>query len=119
MPHWACHYYRLETGSSFIVGTWAFSPAESVASMVVYTALIALNVWSVVAAKPRLWAAVTTGVGHLAIGMVHVLRLAHPFRFEIFDHAWSIGASIREVIVVMGFGSLSLVVAARLRHGAA
>ena len=24
MPNWACHYYRLETGSSFVVGSWEF-----------------------------------------------------------------------------------------------
>ena len=43
MPHWSCHYYRLETGSSFVVGSWEFSPTASAVHMLVYTLLIALN----------------------------------------------------------------------------
>jgi hypothetical protein len=35
MPHWASHYYRLETNSDFVIGSWAFSAADSVISLVV------------------------------------------------------------------------------------
>ena len=115
MPHWACHYYRLETASSFVVGRLEFTPRDSVVSMVVYSALIALNIAAVMRAPARAWAALLTGLGHSVIGGVHVVRLLHPFRFEVFGYPWSTGASAREVAIVLGFGILSLCVAWHLR----
>jgi len=29
MPHWACHYYRLETNSSFVVGSFVGSTRKT------------------------------------------------------------------------------------------
>ena len=37
MPHRSCHDYRLETASSFVVGTWELTPAASALHMPVYT----------------------------------------------------------------------------------
>ena len=111
MPHWSCHYYRLETGSSFVVGSWEFSPAASVVHMLVYTALIMGNLASIVSPRVRPFSGLASGVLHLAIGGVHVTRLVRPFRFEVFDYPWSMGASMREVAVVVVFGALCLAVA--------
>jgi hypothetical protein len=43
MPHWSCHYYRLETGSNFVVGSWEFSRFDSAVSLLIYTAFIVIN----------------------------------------------------------------------------
>jgi hypothetical protein len=111
MPHWSCHYYRLETHSSFVVGSWEFTRADSMISMVVYSGLIALNLVAVVRHGARPLAALLSGLGHVAIGGIHVVRLVRPFRFEVLDHPWSMGASAREVVLVLGFGILCLCVA--------
>jgi len=111
MPHWSCHYYRLETSSAFVVGSWDFTPSDSVLSMIVYSGLIGLNIVAVVVARVRPVAALLSGFGHSTIGVVHVVRLSRPFRFEVFDHAWPLGASSREVAIVVGFGILCLGVA--------
>ena len=111
MPHWACHYYRLETSSSFVVGTWEFSRLDSVASLLVYSVLILLNVFAIGRVNLRRAAASLSGVLHLTIGGLHLYRLFKPFRFEVFGHAWSHSASLREVIVVIPFGLLCLWIA--------
>jgi hypothetical protein len=108
MPHWSCHYYRLETASSFVVGSWEFSPAASVAHMLVYTGLIGLSLAAIAVTRLRPWSALLSGILHLTIGAVHVVRMVRPFRFEVFDLPWSTGASIREVLIVVGFGILCL-----------
>jgi hypothetical protein len=110
MPHWSCHYYRLETESSFIVGSWDYTFIDSVLSMMVYSCLIALNIVAVVRQGIRPIAALLSGLGHIAIGSIHVARLIRPFRFEIFDHPWPLGASAREVAMVIGFGIVCLAV---------
>jgi hypothetical protein len=115
MPHWACHYFRLETNSSFVVGRWAFSEPESLVSLGVYSALVLSNLVCVIAPWPRVKTAEITGLCHCAIGVVHAARLVWPFRFEILGQRWSTAASAREAIVVSAFGVLSLAVAARLR----
>ena len=84
MPHWACHYYRLETHSSFIVGSWAFSTRDSVVSLCFYTLLIALNLAAIEFERYRVVAAGASGIGHLIIGSLHVYRLVDPFRFDVF-----------------------------------
>ena len=115
VPHWACHYYRLETGSTFRVGSWNFSIAESVVSIIVYGFLIAMNLASIPFEGYRVFSATISGVGHLSLGLLHVYRLWHPFDFEVFGYEWSRGASLREVIIVIPFGLLCLVVAATIR----
>ena len=111
MPHWSCHYYRLETGSSFVVGSWSFSPAASVAHMLLYTALISPSLGAVALPGLRPVSALLSGVLHLRIGAVHVTRLFRPFRFEVFDLPWPTGASVREILIEIGFGVVCLVVA--------
>lgn len=114
MPHWACHYYRLETKSTFVVSSWAFSPTESIVSLLIYTALVALNLLSISVEKYRIMAAMLTAIGHLGIGLLHAYRLLHPFTFEVFGYPWSYGASLREVMIVLPFGFLSLFVAMKI-----
>ena len=111
MPHWSCHYYRLETGSNFVVGTWEFSRLDSVVSLIIYSALILINVFAIGRLNLRRAAASLSGALHLVIGGLHVYRLFKPFRFEVFGHAWSQSASLREVIVVIPFGLLCLWIA--------
>ena len=111
MPHWACHYYRLETGSSFVVGSWAFSALDSFVSLCFYTLLIALNLTAIQIEMYRVVAAAVTAIGHLIIGSLHVYRLVNPFRFEVFGYSWSYGASLREVLIVIPVGLLALIVA--------
>jgi hypothetical protein len=121
MPHWACHYYRLETHSSFVVGSWAFSATDSIVSLLIYSLLVALNLLAIQAEKYRIMAAVLSGLGHLSLGSLHAYRLMYPFTFEVFGYSWTYGASLREVLVVVPFGLLSLFVAiavkARGFHG--
>lgn len=114
VPHWACHYYRLETGTSFVVGSWSYSPAESAVSLVVYGAIIALNVLAVSQERVRFSAALVSGIGHVFLGALHVYRLFSPFTFIVFGYEWSLGASLREVFMVLPFGALCLFVAAKL-----
>ena len=113
MPHWSCHYYRLETGSSFIVGTWKFSAFESAASLFIYSLLIAMNLAAIGVLRWRRPAATLSGLLHLAIGALHAYRLVKPFRFEVFGYSWSQGASLREALVVIPFGLLCLWIARR------
>ena len=111
VPHWSCHYYRLETGSSFVVGSWEFSRLDSAASLVVYTILIGINLVAISSLQWRRSAALLSGLLHLAIGSLHVYRLVLPFRFEVFGYTWPRGASFREAIIVIPFGILCLWVA--------
>ena len=115
MPHWACHYYRLETQSAFVVGSWTFSPVDSSISLLIYSALVALNLLSISVERCRVLAAAVTGIGHLALGSLHVYRLLQPFRFEVFGYPWSAAASLREALIVIPFGLLSLFVAITVR----
>src|SRR2546421_11283968 len=68
MPHWSCHYYRLETGSSFVVGSWDFSRFDSVIALTIYSILIGMNLIAVVRLRMQLLAAISSGLLHLAIG---------------------------------------------------
>lgn len=108
MPHWACHYYRLETNSSFVVGSWEFTTLESAVSLLIYTALIAINVIAIVREAQRTIAGILSGVLHLSIGGLHTYRLIKPFRFEVFSHAWPLAASLREAVILAPFGLLCL-----------
>ncbi len=79
--------------------------------MAIYTTLISLNLAAIVLPRVRAISALLSGFFHLSIGTVHVVRLAHPFRFEIFNLPWPLAASAREVAIVVGFGVLCLAVA--------
>ena len=111
MPHWACHYYRLETGSSFVVGSWEFSKFDSAASLLIYSGLIALNLFAVARLSYRRIAALASGGLHIAIGALHAFRLVKPFRFEVFGHQWPLPASLREVLIVIPFGLVCIWIA--------
>ena len=111
MPHWSCHYYRLETGSSFVVGSWEFSRLDSAISILVYSVLIVINLAAISRLRWRLPAALISGLLHLVIGSLHAYRLFEPFRFEVFGYPWSQSASLREALMVIPFGFLSLWIA--------
>ncbi len=116
MPHWACHYYRLETRSSFVVGSWSFSFTDSVLALLVYSALVAINLLSISVERFRRAAAALSGICHLSLGLLHAYRLWRPFTFEVFGYSWSYEASLREVMIVVPFGLLSLFVALKARN---
>jgi hypothetical protein len=111
MPHWSCHYYRLETSSSFVVGNWEFTRLDSAASLLIYTILIGINLVAISSLRWRRSAALLSGLLHLAIGSLHLFRLWSPFRFEVFGYAWPQGASLREAVIVIPFGILCLWIA--------
>ena len=116
MPHWACHYYRLETHSTFIVGSWAFSFADSMVSLLIYSVMVTINLLAILVEKYRMMAAALTGIGHLGIGLLHAYRLFDTFTFVVFGYSWSYGASLREVLLVIPFGLLSLFVAVAIKR---
>lgn len=109
MPHWSCHYYRIETNSSFIVGRWSFSVTDSYASMAVYTIIILLSLLSIAKPSLRIFTALLAGLLHLVLGTVHIVRLFTPFRFELFNLDWSRAATIREILIVVPFGFLCII----------
>ena len=82
VPHWACHYYRLETGSSFVVGNCEITRADSLIFMVLYSVLIGLNLAAISLASARFWAALDFGpwafssrrVAHLSVVKAVSLR---------------------------------------------
>lgn len=117
VPHWACHYYRLETGSAFTIGNWYFSKTDSAVALVVYGVLILANLLSTVAPRVRVAVASVSGALHLLFAALHFYRFLYPFRFEVFGYPWSLSASFREAVLLSGFGILSLTVAAKLRGG--
>ena len=111
MPHWSCHYYRLETESNFVVGSWEFSRFDSVLSLLVYSFFIAINLAAISRFQLRRSAALLSGCFHLLIGGLHIYRLVSPFRFELFGYTWSGASSLREALIVMPFGVLCLWIA--------
>ncbi|PYQ12933.1 MAG: hypothetical protein DMH00_05395 [Acidobacteria bacterium] len=115
IPHASCHYYRLETGSSFRVGSWQFSAAESLVVLLIYALLSSLNLAAIVRAGVRRPSAALTGALHLLIGSLHLYRLFAPFDFEVFGYVWPRGASAREAAVAVCFGLLCLAVARKVR----
>lgn len=110
VPHWSCHYYRLETGSSFAVGSWEFSRFDSAMSLLIYGALIGFNLAAIGRFRVRRPAALLSGLLHLGLGGLHVYRLVQPFRFEVFGYTWSGAASLREATIAVPFGALCLLV---------
>ena len=110
MPHWACHYYRLETDSTFVVGSWTFSRHDSMAALAVYTLLVIANVAAVAWPPARPAVAITSGTLHLAFAALHAARLHTPFAFEVLGYPWSLAASTREVAIVGLFGVASIAI---------
>jgi hypothetical protein len=115
VPHAACHYYRLETRSEFVVGSWAFTRTDSAFAMAVYCLLIAANLWAVAAARPRAVVAAGSGALHLCFAGLHFYRLASPFAFRLFGYEWPLSASLRESLILSVFGLVSIAVAAKVR----
>ena len=111
LPHWACHYYRLETGGPFIVGGWEFSPLDSIAAMLLYSGLAAFNLIAIISPKIRFPAALLSAAAHSALGAIHAVRLIHPFRFEVFGFPWSSASSMREMVMELSLGVLFIIVA--------
>ena len=111
VPHWACHYFRLETRSTFQVGSWRFSRVDSVLALLVYGVLIGSNIAAVGISGVRFWVLLVSGLAHLSIGCLHLVRVARPFAFEVFGHAWSSSSSFREAALSLGFGVLCIGVA--------
>lgn len=111
MPHWSCHYYRIETESSFIVGNLSFSIFDSVLSMFLYSFLIILNLLSISLTKIRFIAALLSGILHITLAIIHIVRFINPFTFEVFGYDWSMGSSLREIIFILPFGILCIIVA--------
>jgi len=102
--HWTCHYYRLETGSSFVVGSWNYSFFNSILAILIYSILIFLNIFSVSYHRVRFISALISGIFHLTVAFVHISRLLNPFTFEVFGYNWSIGSSVREIVMFFPFG---------------
>ena len=114
VPHWSCHYYRLETASSFAVGSWQFTKIDSLVALLIYSLLIIANLWATTAAPVRVPVAGLSGILHLGFAGLHFYRVALPFRFEVLGYSWSLTASLREAIILSLFGLLSIGVAAKL-----
>lgn len=111
MPHWSCHYYRLETQSTFVVGDWPFHFRDSWLSLFFYSGLIFLNLLSINYHKTRFAALLFSGIFHLLLGTIHVIRLLYPFKFEVFGYEWSNAASWREILIVTPFGFMCILLA--------
>src|SRR5436853_7832946 len=79
MPHWSCHYYRLETGSSFVVRSSDFSKFDSVIALSIYSILIGVNLSAFVRLRLQLPPAIASGLVYLAIDGWHSYRLVLPF----------------------------------------
>ena len=116
MPHFSCHYYRLETGSSFVVGNLDFSILDSVLFMLFYLGLVVLNIIAISKRRIRFIAALSSGILHLALGIIHIFRLFTGFNFEVFGYQWSMGASIREILIVIPFGIICIAAAIKIKR---
>ncbi|MBI3448326.1 MAG: hypothetical protein HY049_05350 [Acidobacteria bacterium] len=110
MPHWACHFFRLGTGSTFAVGSWSFSALDSAVSLGVYGIIVLINILATTHTGFRPAAAFTSGLGHLGIGAVHVWRLISPFRFEILGQSWPLSASAVQATILLPFSLLCFLV---------
>jgi hypothetical protein len=111
MPHWSCHYYRIETDSSFVVGNMSYSTTGSLISMFVYSILIGSNLLSISFSSLRFISALTSGFLHMGIGVLHIIRLFDPFTFEVFGYQWPQSSSVREILIVVPFGIFCTLIA--------
>jgi hypothetical protein len=104
MPHWSCHYYRIETGSNFVIGNIHYSNTGSFLSILFYTLLIGSNLLAISFSSLRFVSALISGWVHMGIGLIHLIRLTRPFPFEVFGYQWPPSSSIREMVVIIPFG---------------
>jgi len=118
MPHWACHYYRIETESSFVVESWNFTVADSIVFMIIYSIIILLNLFAISFKNLRVTASLIAGIVHLTLGIIHIIRIINPFKFEIFYLNWSLNSSVRECIIIIPFGILCILLSYSTRFGA-
>jgi len=115
MPHLSCHYYRLETGSTFILGNLHFSVLASVLFMAFYSILILMNIIAITQESIRFIAAISSGVFHISFGFLHIARLIIGFNFEVFGYEWSRASSLREILFVFPFGIICIIISFNLR----
>ncbi|HUP65418.1 MAG TPA: hypothetical protein VM557_09070 [Thermoanaerobaculia bacterium] len=114
LPHFTCHYYKLETRSSFIVGAWRFTPMHSALAMLFYAGLASLNLVAIEVAGVRTPALLISAACHAALGALHLYRLTNFFPFEVFGYPWSRGSSTREAIMELALGAGFLLLAIRI-----
>jgi hypothetical protein len=106
MPHWACHYYRLETQSTFIVGSWAFSFTDCVVSLFIYSILIAVNLLSISAEKFRIVAATHRTPQSRIASRISVALPLHFCGIRLFTDPWRflerifVGCSVRLALII-------------------
>ena len=98
-----------------MVGSWTFSTTDTVLALVVYGALTASNLVAISVHRVRFLTALIDGLGHSVFGVLHLVRVARPFRFEVFGYPWSLQSSIRELTIVSLFSLLCFWVARRAR----
>src|SRR5690348_9086158 len=89
MPHWACHYYRLETASRFVAGAWEFSRGDSVAALFIYGSLIAGGLACIKFQTARSYYLLVSGFLHIVIASFQLYRLAAGLPFIVFSYEWS------------------------------
>lgn len=106
MPHWACHYYRIETQSSFVIGSWRLTILDSYLFIIFYSLLIVFVLLSIRFDSLKLISGLLMGCAHITFGIVHLIRLFHFFQFEIFNLEWSLRSSFRESLISILFGLL-------------
>jgi hypothetical protein len=111
LPHLSCHYYRLETDSSFVVGAVEFTRSGSMAMMLVYGTLSTSNLCALVYPQVRFASLLITGSLHSVLGLLHLYRLIYPFTFIVFGYAWTSASSLREAIMALLFGVLCVCIA--------
>ena len=99
VPHFTCHYYRLETGSSFVVGQWQFSRGHSVIMTGIYSLLVLLGLTAIMRPEVRLPLVIGSAFLHGALAFLHLYRLNRWFRFEVLGYPWSRQSSIRESLI--------------------
>jgi hypothetical protein len=114
MPHLSCHFYRLETHSSFVVGTYSYSRLDSFISIGIYLVFVLLNVFSVVFGRIRVFSALVSGIFHLLLASIHMYRLMHWFTFIVFGYAWPKESTILEISLIGPFGIICITMAVYL-----
>jgi hypothetical protein len=98
MPFWFCHYFRLETGTSFAIYTIDFSFTDSYLLLALFSLAILFSVLSISIFRLRFASVVLAGILHLIITAIHIARLIHPFRFEVFNIEMPMSGSKRELL---------------------
>lgn len=114
MPHAALHYHRLETKSSFIIGTHVMTRRESYAALFILLLLVGFNLACIRIRSLRGTVALFSGLGHTLTGCGLILLLFDRTPLVVLDYAWTRGASFRLALLVLPFGLISLALGAWL-----